>query len=180
MGIVHWTKGHVTSSTSVPWATVNPPWPCLLLCHICPMGIVHWTMGHVNCSPLSHGPLGIPHGPALPASYIPSDAHFSWLTEYTSPIIFASFLIEKNAKNSKKLGTFQNINHNTGSPHCPRQYPEPIAILLTIEIMPRHACSLSGMVVKCSALRCVCEFLNDAINSINGMFPQLFGFHTPL
>jgi hypothetical protein len=50
-------------------------------------------------------------------------------------MICASFIIEKNAKYSKKRGAFQNINHNTGSPHCPRQYPEPIAILLTIEIM---------------------------------------------
>jgi hypothetical protein len=52
-------------------------------------------------------------------------------------MICASFLIEKNAKYSKKRGALQNINHNTGSPHCPRQYPEPIAILLTIEIMLR-------------------------------------------
>jgi hypothetical protein len=130
---------------------------------LCPMG--HWE------SPMVLG---------LPASYIPSDALFLWLPEYTSPIILASSVIEKNAKYSKKRGAFQNINHNTGSPHCPRQSPEPITILLAIEIMPGHACSLSGMVVKCNALRCLCEFLNDAINSINGMFPQLFGCHTPV
>ena len=73
-------------------------------------------------------------------------------------MICASFLIEKNAKYSKKLGTFQIIHHNTGPPHCPRQFPEPIATLLTIETMPAHACSSSGKVVKCSGLRGVCEF----------------------
>jgi hypothetical protein len=48
-------------------------------------------------------------------NYISSDAHFSGLSEYPSPMIYNSFLIEKNAKYSKKamvqnfLG-FQNGN----------------------------------------------------------------------
>ena len=80
MGMLHWSMGHVTCSTPVPWATANPPWSCLLLCQICPMGTVYWTMGHFSCSnsvpwatvhppgdmstvqPLSHGHIAVDHG----------------------------------------------------------------------------------------------------------------------
>jgi hypothetical protein len=35
-------------------------------------------------------------------NYISSDVHFSGLSEYASPMIYTSFLIQKNAKYSKK------------------------------------------------------------------------------
>jgi hypothetical protein len=37
-------------------------------------------------------------------NYISFGAHFSGLSEYASPVIYTSFLIEKNAKYSKKCG----------------------------------------------------------------------------
>jgi hypothetical protein len=38
-------------------------------------------------------------------NYISFGAHFSGLSEYASPMIYTSFLIEKNAKYSKKHST---------------------------------------------------------------------------
>jgi len=43
-------------------------------------------------------------------------------------------------------------------PHCSRQSPEPIAMLLTMETITTNACSPSGMLVECNAVRGVCEF----------------------
>jgi hypothetical protein len=37
-------------------------------------------------------------------NYISSDAYFSGLSEYTTPIIYGSFLLEKNVKYSKTGG----------------------------------------------------------------------------
>jgi hypothetical protein len=42
-------------------------------------------------------------------NYISSDAYFSWLSEYTTPMIYGSFLIEKNAKYSKKCGAISTF-----------------------------------------------------------------------
>jgi hypothetical protein len=42
-------------------------------------------------------------------NYISSDAHFSGLSEYASPMIYNSFLIEKNAKYSKKHNSAKNF-----------------------------------------------------------------------
>jgi hypothetical protein len=38
-------------------------------------------------------------------NFISFDAHFSGLSEYVGPVIYTSFLIEKNAKYSKKCST---------------------------------------------------------------------------
>jgi hypothetical protein len=48
----------------------------------------HITVTHVTVS--------------IKRNYISSDAHFSGLSEYPSPMIYNSFLIEKIAKHSKK------------------------------------------------------------------------------
>jgi hypothetical protein len=57
VGHIAMDHGHPETSTSIPWATMHPPWSCLLVCHICPMGMLHWTMKHFDsstCCPMGH------------------------------------------------------------------------------------------------------------------------------
>jgi len=42
-------------------------------------------------------------------NYISFDAHFWGLSEYAGPVIYFSFLIEKNAKYSKKRDSAKNL-----------------------------------------------------------------------
>jgi hypothetical protein len=60
MDILRWTMGHSDTSTSVPWATIHPPWFCL--------SSVPWTYCNrpwyiLTLQPPSNGPLFILNGP---------------------------------------------------------------------------------------------------------------------
>jgi hypothetical protein len=50
MGMLQRPIGPFNCSISVPLATINLPWSCLLLCHICTMDMLQWIMGHSNTS----------------------------------------------------------------------------------------------------------------------------------
>src|ERR1700759_325573 len=69
---------------------------------------------------------------------IPFDPKWSWHQEYTSHMIYDAFLVEKNAKYSKKRGAFCFFASKTDLPHCCRHKKSCEWYILEAKVILHH------------------------------------------
>src|ERR1700759_5338777 len=71
-------------------------------------------------------------------NHILSDAALSWHQEYTSHMMYDAFLIEKNAKYSKKRGALCFFASKTDLPHCCRHKKSCEWYILEAKVILHH------------------------------------------